>query len=265
MKNMKSGNVFRFAIAMNNIATLLIKRRLYSDALTVLNEAMAACRLYSLQPSQNPPMLDACDRSIDEFDSHDMQQRAEKLLCSAQNEHFFDSILIETVHVSDLEHIENITPVLLSHNSEYPILFPICIDDLDFSDRSDTDIDFECGIMLYNCAIAHCCLWRSLSTLSSLDRFESAVQLMLMCHKLCSETIITLEGDTPILKRFMHVEASMLSTLVLILGKSSNSKHHDATKMFIVILKNIVAAAAEIAESDRHFFGQNESKSAAAA
>jgi hypothetical protein len=261
--------VFRNAIAMNNMATTLMKNRMYDDAYNVFFSAMHSFRFCALQ---NDLKYNHHHQQQPQFEVHSMHAFAERCVCASTGQTSTNSdhlIIIEPLYYSDLDCYDSAESIVESHtNSDCLRLYPIYIDrmvDSISTGRSNTNIDFECAILFYNCAIAHFCRWFERSTTSN---FDSAIQLLVMGHKICIAEISNHVDDDRLwsteLTGFVFVETCILSTLTL-LARMIPSKLVQEGQFFHVQLDILLSAAKAAATNDSELFGSTQSKSASVA
>jgi hypothetical protein len=281
---MERNTAFRYALSMNNIATSLLRRRLYRDALQVFSDAIFCVR----QQQVGDSIQNQCNNNQqtqenmnNDFKLKIMYQHAENLVFS-EDCPFTCHLEIELsnpIYARDLQCFDNIEHLFYSQISSVPNIFPILIDDANFSsdDVAENDMDFEFCILFYNCAIAHYCLWQSESDI--VDQlpihFNAAVQLLIMAHEHCSETLFYLESkETQLASKLMHVNAITLMTLLLILRqrslsssltRSSHDEKDSAIRMFQSFLEKLVSTAKMTAYQSYLLFGNIVVKTAGAA
>jgi hypothetical protein len=229
------------------------------------------------------------ETSVTNFRFRELHQRAERILFSSDRSYAGHSPLVVELaevqlYASDMQCLGSVERTLVSHIlSSSPKLFPIYIDELDYpsEDGMEHDMDFEVSILFYNCAIAHYCLWQSIN--GSVNQpptnnlhFDCAVQLFIMSHELCSETIFYLDNkETPLACKLMHIDAINLTTLVFILRRQQSSslnrsvpsqdENNTTIMMFNSIIEKLICAAKMTAYKSLVLFGNITIAAAAAA
>jgi hypothetical protein len=210
------------AVSMNNIATILFKRGQYVDAYQVLSDAISVYP--AIKTGGNEQMVNVND--IPDTSFQQMHQRAEKMLLSVYNTSIasIESIVADAWNTSDMENVDFIMKSCLSHNSYHPSLVPIYIDEVDFDSvnvLTGNEMVFEDSAIIYNCAIAHFCIWLGKVNCNTCRQhqhnfhFNFAIQLLLKSHEICCQGRLCLTKKQPLLAiKLMNMEVVTVSTLL---------------------------------------------------
>jgi hypothetical protein len=257
---------FRNAIALNNMGVLLLSRRCYIQAFDTLNDAIMLLKFSSQQHE------DGCSLQGFEIESRSIESRsiekhhlALQRISQPESCENHDTALFEIFRTSEIALEPHPSS---SESTVFPSFTPIRIDEIDFSYRSNDSIEIECGIVLYNFAIAHFCMWQSKTSLRSspcVSHYECALRLLKISHNLYSKEIYEKGTDMLISHpEILRIKIVILKTLVGFLAYSKHSRHQTAAESYCSILKNVQTTANEISKAHFALFGEQVTTAPAA-
>lgn len=258
---MEMSLTFRNAIALNNMGVLLLNKHCYRQALETLNDSISLLKQSSLSDDVESSSA-TTEYSLEAAKKNHV---ALKRLSQPEICNLSECTAIEVVVSSDFSLEE---ACFATEGRFVDVFHPIRIDEIDVSYRLDFDIDFECGVVLHNFAIAHLCMWQSKmkTNLSSRQlHYNCAIKLLQLSHSIYAKAIKEVDTDALVSHpNLLRVKAVILRTLVMSLKCSASSQHQIAAQTFRSVLANVQSVVSDIARTNATLFGDQLPSAAAA-
>jgi len=238
--------MWRAAVALNNIAAYLFQRHCYEQGLqTIIDAAHVMKALSALSEScQDPAALAAFAQDV-----HFRLQRANHCLSDPHSSNDFIDVVVLTE--DDIESTLEISP---SSDSLVLIRVEKDIGTEQNSESLSSDEVLTAAIILHNCGIAHLGVSRIRNDANQLSRGLSLLQLADRCLAPCCEPALQCSEDSVLI-----LLLQIIISQAMVQGLLESGQRDEADKF----LSAFHSLRGNVQQMDEYFYGHNRAAAAA--